>query len=43
MVSERFVSTVDPGLSMTLSHAAAAGGRTDRVQFLATASYQIRK
>jgi len=43
MVSERFVSTVDPQLSMTLSHAVAAGGRTDRVQFLATASYQIRK
>jgi hypothetical protein len=43
MVGARLVSTVDPKMSMILSHAAAAGGRTDRVQFLATVSYQIRK
>ncbi len=42
MVSARFVSTVDPESSVILSYAAAAGGRSDRVQFLAPASYQIR-
>ncbi len=40
MTSRQFVSNRDPKLTMTLSYAAAAGGRTDRVQLIATAQYQ---
>lgn len=41
MTSQQFVSLRDPKLTMTLSYAAAPGGRTDRVQLIATAQYHI--
>ncbi len=43
MRTRRFVAAGDPDLTMTLSYAAAAGGRTDRVQLLATFQYQPGK
>lgn len=41
MTSQQFVSLRDPKLTMTLSYATAPGGRTDRVQLIATAQYHI--
>ena len=43
MATRRFVNLRDPELTMTLSYAAAAGGRTDRVQMIATAQYNPGK
>ncbi len=43
MASSQFVSLQEPALTMTLSHAATPGGRTDRVQLIVTAQYQPGK
>ena len=41
MISERYVSTEDTKLAMTVSYAFKPGERQDRVQFIATVQYQV--
>ena len=41
MMSERYMSTKDAKLTMTVSYAAEPGQRQDRVQFIATVQYQV--
>jgi hypothetical protein len=43
MVSDRFVSKEDDAFEMIISRASKPAQRTDRVQFLATAQFAIRK
>ncbi|RXR29227.1 hypothetical protein [Sphingobium fluviale] len=43
MTSSNFVNKADNNAEMVISRATKAGGRTDRVQFLTTVFYKIRK